>query len=526
MSSLTPETNYCTIFTLIHTPMSTAIRKPRRCKVIEPVFEIKRKSITSVPLNIILISQMAPRNSALAAQMRKQRENREKQPAAAVDNPSTSQVAAEENVVDVPVKTVRPPKKVGMFSDINKETISMSKSVSVWKDSEFESLNIYKIEPLNTDECVLQGAQLFSDINSDQITADTLLKLLSLAVSIRSTGNIKEHLMKSPMEVVKSDRVYTRPEAEAVIEPTVVNDEEQQEVLELFADQASQPKSKKQQKRAKKVSAKLMEINQGASTSATIVGKIANKEYQAAAYAYMAAYLMRLQCRQSDKVMSGLEVPKNRFSGFYDAGASTLDTLVPGEKSFENLRTILGRKPEVTSTWVAWVAYNENERKSMLKQDLGLLEYLAIQVFAYQGMHVVTQVFAIHQIAKCGLGDLLQQLNSKWTTTAVNVIYNIIKNYQRTDKHPERKTYWRYARVWNDGYFSQIQSKSCSQLLYLAAKTVKTMSNDEKSDPTQIFAIKDMATKMKERLDLISDKLVDMLMAVDDNDETTGDIWK
>ncbi|UTQ50527.1 MAG: nucleocapsid [Pastinaca cytorhabdovirus 1] len=398
------------------------------------------------------------------------------------------------------------------YSDVDEIELTVSRMVDTWKDSDFNTLKIYEIQQLTDDELNLFGRAVVNAINSDEITSDIVFMMLYMAISLRSTADIAENLLVDINPHMTNMIQHSRPEP--TVDVDILEDEDAEELAKL------QRKLREKRNAEQKVNDAL------ASTSRPVRNDdpVTNKTSSASCYAYMSAFLLRLYSRDPESLVSKFETAKMRFAGFYDDGKDVLDELRPNVEAFKMIRDILARKPEIISTWVAWVAYSENE-KTLVKQDRGLLEYLALQVFAYQGMHAVVQILAIHQISKYPMGSLLREMDSRMTRSAVKEVHLIIRDFHRNARHPNRKTYFRYARVWDEGYFSKVQSKNCAQLLYLAAKTVKELSPNSNSDPTQIYAVKNMSDTMKAQLDAVSNKLL-MLILSSVDDEETGQIWK
>ncbi|DBA36946.1 TPA_asm: N [Artemisia alphacytorhabdovirus 3] len=414
------------------------------------------------------------------------------------------------------------------YQDLNDVTISVARSAATWNDDHFKQIKIFDLEHLSEDDSVLFGQSVFRSIATDEITSDTIFMMLYLAISCRSTMSVDHYLMDKPPGMTTLLE-HNKPIVEAPNDNTIDEaDSTIDEIFGMFAAQKPADKNEQRDGKKKKKGASYVEATVAAARASTSAGTKSetDKRYMAAAYSYMAAYLMRLQCRNPDeKTLEAAEKAKTRYAGFYDSGKAIVETLDLTTDAMKSIRDVLARKPEVTSTWVAWVAYNENE-KNMVKQDIGLLEYLATQVFSYQGMHVVTQTLAIHQITAVPIGMLLREMDCQMTRSAVVEIYNIVKNYHKNEKHPDRSTYYRYSRVWNEGYFSKVQSKSCAQLLYLAAKIVKEIGNNNNSDPTKIHAIKDLSESAKERLNRVADNIIEFIWSQADEDDQAGNAWK
>ncbi|DBA37215.1 TPA_asm: N [Utricularia alphacytorhabdovirus 1] len=403
----------------------------------------------------------------------------------------------------------------GKFDDLNSLDLTVSRQLGAWKDENFFGVRVYDVSMLSSDEAVVMGRSVVESINSHAITAATVQGLLQLAVSLRSTADLSAYLLTDI-----NDRMTNKITLSQEMMQTVQEDESDLDAQQL--EQLNQLLRRKKGGRSVEERLKNKLHGEGSSMGD---GVSVSKEAEAAAYAYMAGFMLRLQCRDPEGVVASFETAKNRFLGFFDEGREILDSVVPTAESMHMIKEIISRKPEIASTWIAWAAYAENE-KALVKQDRGLLEYLALQVFAYQGMHVVVQILSIYEITQYPLGDLLKELDCRMTRAAVLEVHRILRDHQKSNKNPGRKHYFRYARVWDEGYFSQVQSKRCAHLLYVAAKTVKDLGVNTDSDPTQIYALKHLSDTVKAQLDVVAGRLLAIVIASDNDKESASRIWK
>ncbi|KAK2639659.1 hypothetical protein Ddye_027454 [Dipteronia dyeriana] len=233
---------------------------------------------------------------------------------------------------------------------------------------------------------------------------------------------------------------------------------------------------------------------------------------------------MRLHARRPDSFIKSIKGMQERFKGWYAAGHNVIDSFELEESMANSIKHAFERRPEVISTWVMWVAYNENETDTG-NINKGLMEYLSGQVFQYTRMHAVTLTLAIQKETKCDMAFLLRQLNCPMTREAVQAIDHLLQNHELVKEKPGRKTYFRYARVWDSGYFWELQSKNCPQLVYVVAKTLKNvLPTGASSDPTKIYCIKDMWEVMKKRLDGVTTNLSELLISLNAADNQSRSI--
>ncbi|DAF42339.1 TPA_asm: N [Nymphaea alba virus 1] len=404
-------------------------------------------------------------------------------------------------------------KRETKYADVGAITVSIAHKVMVWDDKHLESIRIYDIAPLPAVEAVRYGKYMMNCLETGMGLDSRLLSIiLMLAVSLRDPDELRQYLMKIPS--VKGNRNARPLEIPPVEEVDEDLDDESKALMEAIKKKSNKGKDK----------SALSDLSKEGETSEPVAEMEGDLTEHASAYSFLAAYLLRLSSRTVDNVFTNLAKAAVRYKGWYERGQIVLEELKVEKTRLEALREVMARRPDVANTWVYWLAKSEND-PSLGRQQKGLLDYLGIQIFAYQGMHAVTQIIALQQTCKVPMDVVLRELDSPITRAGVMEVYNIIKNYEKTDIHPNRTTYFRYARVWDTGYFLNVQSKNCAPLVYLAAKTLKAVSSNSLSDPTQIFAVQNIGSAMKERLDRVSDKFSHMLLASATTDDSSGTIW-
>jgi len=402
------------------------------------------------------------------------------------------------------------------YNDVNNVTVSLTHKVKTWSDAEVFKIPIHDARPMSDEACSAFGEYFMECLTEGKkIDSDLLMVMLHLAISLRSPDDLSAHVMDPPRR--KKEYNYIPSKLITIDREDELNDKEDEQLLIIQRVNAAAAA----EAQAEEVKAE----GNGSGIDTASEDDEDDLQSKAAAYAYVAAYLFRLQCRQVENVHGNLGKAIERFNGWYDKGANTISGLNIPRSSLESMRNVIARRPEVVGTWVMWLANAENENKGIPKQSKGLLDYLGIQIFAYQGMHVVTQVLTIQQISKIPLGMLLRELDCPITRAGVKEVYNIVKNYEITDTNPTRTTFFRFSRVWDTGFFTNVQSKNCAPLLYVAAKTVKDISSSTISDPTKIYAVQHLGDSMRQTLDKASKKLVAIILEKTTQDEESGEMW-
>lgn len=391
-----------------------------------------------------------------------------------------------------------------------------------WDDNDLANVVCYDVAQLTAGNMISIGKTLLSNIASGAITSKTIDACLALAVSIPKPATSKFSAMLSPPpDGVGKKITFEQPTASSVARVGLTQLQQKQLVKsrEAFAAETDEERKTALDKIIKGLEA------QEAGTPSTSRTQVVD-ETEAAAYGFLAAIIIKLCAKTAESFIEGLPRVRDRFSSWYDTSSQVIKTFNPTESVLNTLRTGFGRRPEILSTWVLWVAYNENREDPLLITQQGLLTYLAGQQFSYPGMHAYTLLIEIHEQTGIKFGQLLREMDCPATRAGVKEVLDIIKDFEITKLHPKRTTYFRYARNWDPKYFGTLQSTQCKTLVYVAASVCKKISaQGEKGDPTEIYAIKTLDATIKERLEAVANrmahKIIDQMLV----DAMSGEAW-
>ncbi|AJG39174.1 nucleocapsid [Wuhan Insect virus 4] len=445
----------------------------------------------------------------------------------------TTMTAQEKIVVDKTTKskgkeTVKPTTpKVDKYHDLAETRVSLKSTPKDWKDEDIKNVNIYGVKQLSISEIVRLGSNVFESISKSQFTSSHVDILLSLAVSLLEPGSTAE-----------TEKYVLIPLPSTVGNPiknvSITASEAKSKEVSLFETRLKAARRNYEtadESKKEKLAGMIEQLEADIATSQSST-KGAEKEVKpsnaedAFVYSYMAAYFLRLYNKTSEAVVTKLEVAKKRAATWYDLPSNALDEIDLSADQASIIREAMSKKPEINKTWVLWCAYNENENKNLSQNAIGMLRYLAIQMFAYTSMHAYSFVVQMQTETGVSFRDILTELCCSATRAGVDQIAKILREYELTEGHPDRKTYFRYARVWDSGYFTSLQTSNCKMLAYVAAKTMKNLSSTNMSDPTEIFALQSVSEKMRSTLDGVADNLYDILMAKMTQDSDAGNSWK
>ncbi|UJP29478.1 nucleoprotein [Strawberry virus 2] len=418
---------------------------------------------------------------------------------------------------------VKPRKNKGTAEFDALDAVSVGKRTSdTWADSHLDSINIYPVKQVGETEIVSLGESMLKSITSGTANSATVDICLVLAVSIgKPAEQTFNHMLSEPDEAKGNKLNWTVPDATQLNRRTGLS-AIQKRTLTLSKSNLEKETDAEKRKSLEETIKRLEDQEAGVGD---VTAAPTRSTADAYAYCFMAALLLKLYSKSVESFSKGLDSWKTRFAAWYDASATKISEFKPTEAQISSLRVILARRPEVWSTWAWWVSYNEN-KKSLLVTQQGLLNYIACQQYAYTGMHAYSLLVDIHEKTGMTFGKLLQYLNCPITRTGVRAAADIIRNHEVTSKNPGRTTHFRYSRIWNPKYFSALQSSNCRTLLYVTAKVNKMVSTQgQGGDPMEIYALKDMDEMMTKRLDEVATSLAERIIEHMLIDEESGDVW-
>ncbi|DBA36925.1 TPA_asm: N [Arctium alphacytorhabdovirus 1] len=405
-----------------------------------------------------------------------------------------------------------------LFAKVKNMSTPGKISPKEWSDAELETIPIYAVTQLTSSEAVILGKQMRRLLMGTTASKDLVDIVLFLAVSMRDPSDLTKFLLRPPASKFGAPTAMNKPSAPRQESQPAANTAEHGEPAA-----GASASERLAAQRARKAAQDL--VNAGRVTGETITEDGSSADEQAAVYCFLAAFLLRTHSRQTESFLGSVDAMIERCGGWYEKADSMLRSLTIEAALITSFKMMLARREEVISTWVMWVAYNENEVK-LSKNNSGLLSYLAGQIFQYTGLHAVVQILAIQQVTKIPMDQLLGELNHRSTRQPLQAFYKMLQVHELVKEHPGRKTYFRYARIWDAGYFHELQSKACPDLVFLTASIVKQVSpTGAKSDPTKIYAIQDIGETKRAFLTEVAEKISSWLVRADDDDDEAGASW-
>ncbi|DBA37192.1 TPA_asm: N [Scutellaria alphacytorhabdovirus 1] len=410
------------------------------------------------------------------------------------------------------------------YDDLDGVIVTLTNAPKVWDDSELANIKTYDVEKLSPADILQHGKSVFKRIEMDQFTTSDVETLLALAVSIMEPGcsMINPIYMLEKPDDSKGNK-YKKINVEANASTAETNLEKAQN-LERLRGKHSAAKTDAEKKRLESVMKKLEKTIASAGSSTDVPVEVADGD-DFLVYPYLAAYILRLYGKTPEAWCDRLELAKKRAATWYNISGGITESFVISVKQATFIRESMARKPEICSTWVLWCSYTENNPSQLSSTSAGIIKYLATQMYAYTGMHAYSFIVQIQSETGVSFKTLLSELDCPATRSAVREVADVIRNYEVTALHPKRTTYFRYARVWDPGYFSSIQTSNCKTLAYVVAKVRKSIAGGM-SSPTDIFALKGLDDKFIATLDDVADNLYDIIIESTTQDAESGSIWK
>ncbi|DBA37022.1 TPA_asm: N [Garlic alphacytorhabdovirus 1] len=405
------------------------------------------------------------------------------------------------------------------YDELN--AIGVGKTASaVWKDSMLDSINCYDVKQINAANIIMLGKELIRHMNGGDINSITADICLVLAVSIpKPASTVFEHMLEALPPNIGKKLTFNQP-TPGPKELSKLQRTRLEKFRELLGLETEEEKRKALQDQIDALEAQ--ERGEGVSTNTNDT-----RDTDAASYCFLAAILLKLYSKSAESMINSLATIKGRFSAWYDGAPTALDAITFSDANLSTLRLVFARRPELMATWTLWAAYNENRTQNpLLQTHQGLLNYLACQLFSYMGMHAYSLIIDIHEKTGVKFGQLLKELDCPHTRASVRTVFEVIRDHEVTTAHPNRKTYFRYARSWDPKFFGSLQSSNCKTLVYVVASVNKKLAaQGSAGDPLEIYAIKDLdpllVTRLEEVAVRLSNKILDQML----QDEMTGSSW-
>ncbi|DAF42441.1 TPA_asm: nucleocapsid [Bacopa monnieri virus 1] len=413
------------------------------------------------------------------------------------------------------------------YDDLDDVRVTLTNAPKVWDDKDLATIKTYDVSQMSPTDIMIHGKAVFERIEGDKFSTSDVDIILALAVSILEPGCSMEtpiYILEPPMDKIGNKFKTINVEAS---ESRADENLERARQLERMRGKHSRAKTEADKRRLESILKRLENtISSSDPNEESEDAKLdITNEDEVFMYPYLAAYLLRLYGKTPEAWCDKFDLAKKRAATWYNVTGGIVENVLISAKQATFIREAMARKPEICSTWVLWGAYTENNPEKLSSTSAGMLKYLSTQMYSYTGMHAYSFVIQIQSETGVSFKTLLTELDCPATRVAVREIAGIIRKYEITAAHPNRTSYFRFARVWDPGYFSSVQTTNCKMLAYVVAQVRKSISGGMNS-PTDIFALKGLDEKLIADLDVVAGNLYEIIMASTTQDEESGSIWK
>nr|DBA36896.1 TPA_asm: N [Heliosperma gammacytorhabdovirus 1] len=373
---------------------------------------------------------------------------------------------------------------LGLETVANAQPATQGPAAADWNTANFGSIKIWSGVSLDDAQVLTLGNDLIANIVNNNISAQTAVKCLRLAMSLRTmNAGANNHL------IVPQERVNDAAHPNAMI--NIPN-------IEAFSSTAFSLRP-------------TQVVATGNAQAVVVVANVpatrvlregADSEVQKrSSYSFIAAFLMRLVVKSAENVAQGVPNMKVRYETFYGP-ASTASSFAITLQQAATLKEALLSQTLIGQTFTHAIANtHQNHMAELTSHESGVLSYLGYLPLSYTGMHAYNLIMEIKYSTHIGLDKVLALFYCDITAPAITKIADIVNNYERTEEFPDRDVTFRYCTLWGPQYFSSLRSKNSVHLVYTAACAWSTIkSGGSSADPESIAAINSLSQTMKRTL--------------------------
>ncbi|XP_017254919.1 uncharacterized protein LOC108224724 [Daucus carota subsp. sativus] len=213
------------------------------------------------------------------------------------------------------------------------------------------------------------------------------------------------------------------------------------------------------------------------------------KERVANGFCYLATSYMRLYTKSAENYTRTEKPLRNRFKDFYDY-ALPFENFHPVPEAVNRIKFQIDVNQTLRNTFYNLVYAGES-----VEYGKQLKEFLYGYHILYTGMHCFPLFLKCVEAMKVTNNQLMNVLRSDYFKAQLNALEVIFNNLYGSCEQPgmERQM-WKYARVFNSQFFSQLQTKNCATftaaLAHLYHSIIPPSGND---DARNIVRVKELS---------------------------------
>ncbi|XP_060669725.1 uncharacterized protein LOC112493057 [Ziziphus jujuba] len=190
--------------------------------------------------------------------------------------------------------------------------------------------------------------------------------------------------------------------------------------------------------------------------------------------AYVAACLLRLETKSASNFVNAWKHIKSRYSEINNR-PFLIRGLNPIEENLDSIRNALQEWPVFTNT-LARFLYHFNELRGHVK---GYAKFAFEQHLSLTGLHSYHLFRRVATKLNATPDDLSLALDHRMTRRGLVVVKKILLNFDRSTDDKQRRQTWKYARLFDEEMFVDLQSRNCSELTFILATILKEMDEDQ-----------------------------------------------
>ncbi|DAF42346.1 TPA_asm: N [Tagetes erecta virus 1] len=437
------------------------------------------------------------------------------------------------------------------FNEAKKIPFSNTGARQVWKNSYISDAQGYKI-PNNLDEGQLDLllTQLKNSMSKNLMTGDECYMILIGASYLRSVeSKTEKRLLKEsnfgseeiPWSVVMTEgapeetlppRLYTpvgledltQAERESLDAYSMDILESQQEIERVVKSDGFEllPLKVQTEWMERRVeiltkSQQILEVLQQESMRARAKGKSkesiskikstlspVNRKYGL----FICAFLFKGLSKAAKNLQNSWVHKSQRFQNFYPGVERPDEWKTPEIPWLEEIRKQFNQDRKALLTALRMINTLEIRLIKEQTADLGLIRYLWCVPLSYTGMHAYKLFCTSREYLKKDVNWLLSQLTHPIFNDSLDEIFDLHQHYE-DDGTEGFNPAFRYARIFGSQYFTAIQTKQCTALVYCLGQIIKWFEGENSTfDPENIANVDKLSENLKFRMKLIVENII------------------
>nr|DAZ90677.1 TPA_asm: nucleocapsid protein [Brassica virus 1_Nap] len=310
-----------------------------------------------------------------------------------------------------------------------------------WKDKEPGQMAIVNLRRLTQEEINKLGKEVFEDISSE-VSDKTVAGLFMLAFNAKDRDG---------------SNIYSDIPADLIDESKLV----EQDIM------------------VKKIKKKV----DGADIIKVKEEMIDETQTMRDCYCFLAGTYMRLFTKSADNYVNIENRLIERFEHFYMTNFPFED-FHPNLESAKAIKSILELSTIMTNTFYALLYAGEST-------EIGknIKSYLYVTHISFTGLHPLVLFMKCMAAFKLGSGKLAGSIHTNAYEAELREICFFIEKFVDSEDDEMQFKMWRFARIFDDTFFSTLQTRHCKRLTLALSYLLKLVAPDENQNVLKIAQI-------------------------------------